>query len=262
MCGSRSADYRCCWAAPRCTTGTTPTIDTRATTLISRRGSTGSWGRIAVLPLNRKHWGSTDRILGDTSRCCCGRLSRAGSRVGSGQLASTGESAFPVGDVVEARVYSPRAEIKGALVLACRPGFGTHTHRQSADKRPVAPYGGEVRDDSFESSDETAHACFGWIGRPSQSPCSAPGRVRTQACNAASISSSEARGVRRRRFCRIIRTARSPSSSAVRIFCFAEDDTGTIVPRQTRSLRPTKFVLVRYGVIGSSSGFDGLTVGS
>jgi len=105
-------------------------------------------------------------------------------------------------------------EIGGAR----KSGFGAGGHRQAADQRKPTAELPEVRDDATERGFGAAQGRAGGqeMERPQPSPCSAPGRVSSQATNMASISSSVASGCSRRSCARRIDSPSAQRSRAVR----------------------------------------------
>jgi hypothetical protein len=90
--------------------------------------------------------------------------------------------------------------------------------RQPADDGPLLSLAVELGLDSAQNRFEGGHRDGRGqsTGRPTQSPCSAPGRSWSHCARRAAISCSSASGKRRRRFCRIIPTPASKRSRAVR----------------------------------------------
>ncbi len=90
--------------------------------------------------------------------------------------------------------------------------------RQPADDGPLLSLTVELALDSTQDRFEGGHRDGRGqsTGRPTQSPCSAPGRSWSHCAKRAAISCSSASGKRRRRFCRIIPTPASKRSRAVR----------------------------------------------
>jgi len=121
---------------------------------------------------------------------------------------------------------SPTARLQGAheglgvpivgdehreIGVSREPRLGPDRNGQAAHQRELATERPEVTDDATEGGFGAIQGRGGGqeMGRPQASPCSAPGRVWSQATSKASISSSVASGCSRRSCARRID---SPSS--------------------------------------------------
>ena len=102
--------------------------------------------------------------------------------------------------------------------IARESGLGASRHRQAADQREPTAEIPEVRDDTTERGFGAAQGRDGGqaMERPQPSPCSAPGRVSSQATSRASISASVASGCSRRSWARRIDSPSAQRSKAVR----------------------------------------------
>lgn len=102
--------------------------------------------------------------------------------------------------------------------VARESGLGAGRHRQAADQREPAAQLPEVSDDATERGFGAAQGRAGGqeMERPQPSPCSAPGRVSSQATSMASISASVASGCSRRSCARRIDSPSAQRSKAVR----------------------------------------------
>jgi len=106
----------------------------------------------------------------------------------------------------------------GQVGVARQSGLGAGRDREAADQREPTAELTEVRDDATERGFGAAQGCDGGqeMEWPQPSPCSAPGRVSSQATSIASISSSWASGCSRRSCASRIDSPSAHRSKAVR----------------------------------------------
>jgi len=106
----------------------------------------------------------------------------------------------------------------GEIGVTGQSRLGARRDRQAADQGKAALELVEISDDTTKSRFGSAQGRDGGqeMERPQESPCSAPGRVSSQATSMASISSSVAKGCSRRSCARRIDSPRAQRSSAVR----------------------------------------------
>jgi hypothetical protein len=110
-----------------------------------------------------------------------------------------------------------------ALKARCESRLGPCRHRKAADKGKLGPAFREFQAKLAQGGVQSrfSHTCRGSRTLPGASPCSAPGRSASHFRIFASISSAEALGNSRRRFCCMMDSPKAYISSAVRNFAAA-----------------------------------------